>query len=91
MILKYFSKNKTSYNFLLQKAFTLMEMLISIAIISIISGLLLQIYVYSTKINIMIFEQKNLFSQILQINQILQNEIETKEIEFSKYSGLNLN
>lgn len=72
-----------------KKWFTLLELLIVMAILGILFTMLLNTY---NRISTMVFrvqQEKEVNQEILQISQIVQNFSDRNTIDYSKYSGIN--
>lgn len=74
-----------------KKAFTLIEILIVIIVMSILFILLSKAYLLTSSLYIGERNHKNIEKDILYFNQTLQNLADSTEIDYSKYSDLSKN
>lgn len=70
-----------------KSGFTLLELVITMAILGVFFVLLLKTY---NRISTMVFrvqQEKEVSQEVLQISQIVQNFSDRNEIDYAKYSG----
>lgn len=71
-----------------RKWFTLIELVIVMAIIGILSVILLRTYTWITQMTFRVQQTRNVHQEALHLSQVMQNFADTNTIDFSAYSQL---
>ncbi len=69
------------------KAFTLLEVLISLVIISLLVGIIFGIYTSILKLSVRIEQEKNLNNELLFASQTIQNLVDNYDLDLDAYFG----
>ena len=70
-----------------KKAFTLLEVLVSLVIISLLVGVIFGIYTSILKLSVRIEQEKNLNNELLFASQTIQNLVDNYDLDLAAYFG----
>lgn len=70
-----------------KKAFTLLEVLVSLVIISLLVGVIFGIYTNILKLSVRIEQEKNLNNELLFASQTIQNLVDNYDLDLGAYFG----